>query len=331
MIKYSDIREVHIELSSNCNAACPLCPRNFFGFPYAPGYPVTELTLLDIKNIFSDKFIRQLDHLLVNGNLGDFMLAKESLEIIEHFRQMNPRLYIEISTNGSARTLEFWTRLAKVGAKVQFCLDGLEDTHYLYRRNTSYDTILKNAQAYIAAGGWASWKMIEFEHNQHQIEDCRRLSQEMGFKDFELIYDGRDHGNVYNRKGDYEYSLGEREVMFDRAQDMINWVEVNFTPKYQEEIKPKIGCYSTKRRSIYVAADGTVYPCCWLGFYPKTFNPALHEGTEQIKALLDGVNNNAKEVPLEQCLEWFNLVEASWQKTSFEEGRLFRCNHHCGS
>lgn len=335
MIGYSNIKEVHIELSSNCNAACPFCPRTFYGFPYDPGFPTTELTLQDIKSIFEESFIQQLDHLLVNGNLGDFMLAKEGIEIIEYFREVNPQLFIEISTNGSARTADYWIRLAKTKSKVQFCLDGLEDTHHLYRRNTDFNTILKNAETYINAGGFASWKMIRFPHNVHQVEQCRELSKELGFEQFELIDEGgRDQGNVYDKQGNYIYSIGAREVMFDRARDLLDYVkEVIFVKKeiYQQEIKKSISCYAKKYGSIYVAADGTVYPCCYLGFYPDTFDPALYAGNEQIKELLKNFNNNAKEKPLKDCLEWFNQVEESWAEQSFADGRLYRCNHHCGN
>ena len=55
MINYSDIKNCEIELSSFCNAECPLCPRNLFGYPYNSGYTVRHLTLDNIKTIF-DKF-----------------------------------------------------------------------------------------------------------------------------------------------------------------------------------------------------------------------------------------------------------------------------------
>ena len=102
MINIHEVREVHLELTTNCNASCPLCPRNFFGYPYNAGYPDSELSLENIQTIFQPKFIAQLSVIRLNGNLGDFMLARDNLQIVEYFRTHNPTARIDISTNGSA-------------------------------------------------------------------------------------------------------------------------------------------------------------------------------------------------------------------------------------
>jgi len=52
MIAFSEIKRVHLEISSLCNARCPLCPRNFRGYPYNDGYIERNLTLNDVKKIF---------------------------------------------------------------------------------------------------------------------------------------------------------------------------------------------------------------------------------------------------------------------------------------
>lgn len=152
MILYDTIREVHLELSSLCNARCPLCPRNFRGYPYNDGYIETNLSLNSCQHIFSPAFLKQLDHIWINGNFGDAVMNPETPKIIEYFYSQNSHLNIEMSTNGSARDAWFWQQLSgKV--KVYFCLDGLEDTHHLYRQNTSWPTIIKNAKTFIEAGG----------------------------------------------------------------------------------------------------------------------------------------------------------------------------------
>ena len=70
-----------MEFSSLCNARCPQCPRNLFGYPFNMGYVETNLTLELVKKSFTPQFISQVDAVLVNGNLGDFTSNLESLDI----------------------------------------------------------------------------------------------------------------------------------------------------------------------------------------------------------------------------------------------------------
>jgi len=332
MIQYSQIREVHLELSTNCNASCPLCPRNFHGYPLNNGYPITELSLDDIRVIFPNDFIQQLNFIMINGNLGDFMLAKDALEIVQHFREVNPQLRIEISTNGSARFTEFWETLARYRPVVKFALDGLEDTHSLYRKDTRFDTIIRNAQTFISAGGHAVWKMVQFDHNRHQLDQCRQLASQMGFHRFELVNHGRDHGPVFDRQGNFSYMLGSHPPVDASYISYIGWRKKSHDAKDHWKVPPSpVTCVTKTRSHIYVAANGEVYPCCWTGFYPRTFGTDVpHYGNDQLRQLMQGVENNAKLKPLEECIQWFNLIEESWKKDSFESGRLWMCHNNCG-
>ena len=50
---------------------------------------------------------------------------------------------------------------------------------------TNFDKIIKNAKAFIDAGGFAKWHMLVFEHNeQTQVEEARQMAQHPGFKTF---------------------------------------------------------------------------------------------------------------------------------------------------
>lgn len=334
MIKYEEIREVHLELSTNCNASCPLCPRNFNGYPYNAGYPDTELTLDDVKKIFPPKFIKQLKNIIINGNLGDFMLCRDSLEIIEYFRSCSNYLIITINTNGSARNSEFWTRLAKSNPAVYFCLDGLDDTHSIYRRDTQFQTIIKNIKTFMLSGGNAAWKMIKFKHNEHQIDQCRRYAKSLGIKTFLLVEDGRDSGLVFSKNGNLEYVIGNTQShesiiqWHDHLTQTTNGSRAQY--KLSQPVKKQLDCYSNRQKSIYITANGEVYPCCYLGFYPRTYDANLLVGNNQINELLHEVHNNAKDKPLVECIEWFNKIESTWSKQSYADGRLYGCDSACG-
>lgn len=331
MLRYEDIRTVEIELSSFCNAACPLCPRNVFGYPYHNGFAPTNLSLEHIKKILDIEFLKQVDKILLEGNLGDFIMNPEAIDIIEYIRNANPNLLIYAVTNGSAGTEQFWKDLARLNVQVEFSIDGLEDTHSIYRRNTSWKKIIRNAELFIAADGHAVWKMIKFDHNQHQIEQCQRMSQELGFVDFILLDRGRDRGPVFDRHGNLEYILGnwQGETDLSKIMDIIERGDI-LLEDIDDIEKELISCQALNNRSIYVSSIGEIYPCCFMGFNPKTFGHGTwHQPVNaQIKSLAR--ENNALLRDLKDCINWFNDIPSCWDKKGFDEGRLIVCDRHCG-
>ncbi len=341
MIDYKNIRSVHLEISTRCNAACPLCPRNSSGYDEDLGYPLTDMTLPQVKKIFNPTFLRQLNSILINGNFGDFVTARDNAEIVEYFVQCNPRIQINISTNGSAGKPELWQRLGKLrNVKIGFALDGLENTHILYRQNTNWQTVINNAKKFISTGGYAIWRMIKFQHNSHQIESCKQISKELGFKRFDLLDHGRDSGPVYDRYGNYSYHLGNKPVSLQpgypaRIELWKEWSVNGSLPETRSieyktiPIKQKIECMAKRFSQIYITANGEVYPCCWLGLYPGLkYQHPWQQDNFQVKALIK--ENNALEVGLEQAILWMSAVEESWNKQSYSDGRLFHCDNYCG-
>jgi MoaA/NifB/PqqE/SkfB family radical SAM enzyme len=331
MINYQDIKHLHMEFSSLCNARCPLCPRNLYGYPYNRGYEETSLSLELIKKSLSPQFIKQLHMILINGNFGDFTSNLESLDIIKYFKQHNPSLFVQISTNGSARNVEFWSELGKIkNINIEFCLDGLEDTHHLYRQDTDFNKIIENAQTFMSTGGIAIWKMIRFEHNKHQIEDAKQRSIECGFRGFNLQDHGRNSGPVFDRKGNLVRVMGDWKAHTSLSEilEFHANTENTFTyPPYDPN--RKLSCFTKKERSIYIAADGRVYPCCYMGFNPETYKKGFHGFVNaQIAPLLE--KNDLHHYPLEDAIKWFSKVESSWTKTSMADGRIIQCDITCG-
>ena len=336
---FKEIQHLHLEISSRCNAACPLCPRTFWGYPLNQGYVEHDMTLEEAQKIFSPDFLRQLRSMTINGNFGDAVMNPHTTDICRYFKTENPDLKINISTNGGARDSKFWQTLAELDIEVFFCLDGLEDTHSIYRRNTLFTTVIKNAKTFIDAGGRAGWKMIKFEHNQHQIEQCRTMSQEMGFAIFLLVNDGRDNGPIFDKNkelvfmmgpskwGDsrpnfdhmYQDRVGANEVSKQRLRDRISTIPIK-----------SVTCEVSLSKSMYVSSTGDVYPCCYTGLFPGDYksNDETGYGLDQIATMM--YRNNALEHSLEECVKWFDEIEKSWEIDSFEQGRSVICNQSCG-
>jgi sulfatase maturation enzyme AslB (radical SAM superfamily) len=290
------------------------------------------MTLEEAKKIFQREFVQQLDEIYINGNFGDAVINPETVKIVEYFRSYSSTLKIMISTNAGARNKEFWQSLATVGVEVVFCLDGLEDTHSLYRQNTLYSTVIQNAKIFIAAGGNAVWKMIDFDHNRHQQSTAQTLSQQLGFKKFQLIDRGRNQAPVFDKNRQLSHTIGSPvEINFDRLWKSRTQDEVILKDITPNRSPTKIDCYAKKQKSIYISSTGDVSLCCWLGFSPKTYGHGnYHEAANaQFRDFVQ--ENNALEHSLEHCMTWFNKIEKTWSIPTFEDGRLVICNDMCGA
>lgn len=338
MINYNSIRSVHLEISTRCNASCPLCPRNIAGFDTDLGFPLHDMSLEEAQTIFPPAFVRQLTNILINGNFGDFVTARDNVNIVRYFVESNPDIDVLISTNGAAKP-NIWAELGAIpNVRIGFALDGLAGAHELYRRNTKWEIVIANAKKFIDAGGHAIWRMIKFDHSAEQVEQCRALSQQLGFKKFDLVYDGRDATPVYDRSGQYIYQIGKSNIDSEYPQSATVWqswtdpgsIPDNRTNQYKTmPIKSRLDCESNKKKQIYVTATGEVYPCCWIGMYPLLeHRHAWQLDNHQIKNI--AVANNALLNGLEKSIEWFNSIEQSWSKTSYEQGRLVKCDQYCG-
>jgi sulfatase maturation enzyme AslB (radical SAM superfamily) len=239
----------------------------------------------------------------------------------------------KIWTNGSLRNPSWWQQLALPGVTVGFALDGLADTHALYRQDTDWHRVIENACAFIDAGGRAIWRFIPFDHNRHQENACRDLAKQLGFAKFKNIYDGRDTGPVFSRSGEFSHQIGHdpnypthTPTAKDLLHNHVTWFDHKTFKLEKDQPELKINCLHKQNKEIYVAADGTVYPCCFLGFYPATMH---HPGNEQLRPMV--TENNALEYSLEHCMSWFEKVQQTWEEPSIAQGRLYQCVNTCGN
>lgn len=176
-----------METSSVCNAACPMCQRE--NDPrFNKDTESVSLSLAKVKTLFDDDFIRQLDSMFMCGSYGDPAAAPETIDIFAHFRKVNDTMSLGIHSNGSLRTTQWWSDLGLLLSRSNdycyFGIDGLADTNHIHRVNTSFSKLISNASAFIKSGGKAHWEFLVFEHNEHQVEEARKMSQELGFTGF---------------------------------------------------------------------------------------------------------------------------------------------------
>jgi MoaA/NifB/PqqE/SkfB family radical SAM enzyme len=345
MYRYEDLRSLHLEVTTRCNASCGQCPRNIEGGAVNPALPLVELSLADARRIFPLEFVRQLRGAFLCGNYGDPMVAKDTLEILRYFREGNPKIRLKMHSNASGRDAAFWRSLAEVVDVCTFSIDGLSDTNHLYRRGTEWERIIDNARTFIAAGGTAFWDFIVFRHNQHQIEEARALSKVLGFERFAIRKTSRfwrsgrmlEQTPVRSRDGTIEYFLeppDRAELVHDDARRLLERTEGREAHEaYLGETE--IECKVVEEKQIYVSAEGLVFPCCWTA---SIHHLGIDRSRHQIwrlldqlpegKASLSGLRHSLREIvegPFFQA-----MIPGGWAARSTGADRLKVCASVCG-
>ena len=84
---FNEIKGLHLELTTRCNAMCPMCNRNFKG-KTRKELPDLELTLKDIKKILVSDFLKQLELISICGVYGD-PICNNDLKLILKYRGRN--------------------------------------------------------------------------------------------------------------------------------------------------------------------------------------------------------------------------------------------------
>lgn len=314
MYNLKDIKDIHLEITSKCQASCPMCARNMQGGPTSPFLELNEVTYGDFQRWFRPEFVKQLKKLYMCGNYGDPIVARDTLEIFAYLRFHNPTMDLSMNTNGSARDRVFWSRLADLDVAVRFGIDGLADTHSRYRIGTDFNKIIDNARAFICAGGYAIWDMLVFDHNKHQVDQCKELSIELGFQEFH-------HKNTSRFKEDSLVVINKDglqvDELFPTEKSLQHKSKINTDSK-------TISCKAVNEGSIYVGANGNITPCCWLDqqFLP-VHNPSRVDLITRI-----GNAANIRENTLEEIFksDYFNKISETWACSPLKE-----CSKQCGS
>ncbi len=344
MYTYNDIRSVHLEITSRCNASCPQCPRNINGGRTNPNLPLTELSVSDIQTIFPLDFVRQLRLIYACGNYGDALVARDTLEIFTYFRSAKPDISLKLYTNGSGRDSNWWATLARTISVCTFSIDGLEDTNPIYRRGTVWSRIMMAVEAFVHAGGAAEWEFLVFKHNEHQIDTARALSEHLGFKRFIIKKSARfTRGGrlflrhpVMNAEGTVEYYI-EPPHDSDHRNRTITELDrhISQTSAYTNYLeRTPIECKVDKKKSIYVSAEGLVFPCCWTSqLYTASIPPGTGEIWQLIAQLPEGrASLDARKHSIRDIVNgpfFQQLVPAKWKAGPLET-RLAVCARTCG-
>ncbi len=278
-----DVRWLHVENSTKCNAWCPECARNQGGFGLNPRIVVQDLSTSRFQELLEQ--FPNVETIQFCGTFGDTMAASNVLEHVELAKQHCQK--IQIHTHGALRSKSWWGEFADIikthSHDVWFAIDGLEGVHELYRQGTKFAKVIENAQEFINRGGHATWQFIPWQHNEHQLKECMVLSQKMGFKKFKLV------AGVRKSKNARHYKTGE-------PIQLIHWSKSAATNNLLLP-KTKVSqsdCFHLREKSVYINATGKISHCCYYN---------LDRAVDQFCDLGDMEHELANN-PSPKCIDW---------------------------
>jgi MoaA/NifB/PqqE/SkfB family radical SAM enzyme len=330
-------KRIQFEISSMCNALCLGCVRtDSSNFNHSKiTIPNKKMISLDtFKKVVSSSIMKNIDEIEFCGSIDEPLMHPNFIDMIRSAADINPNIKMVIHTNGSLRSTRDWEILASILQRfnkhqVLFSLDGLESTHSIYRQNTDFNTILKNAQAFISSGGYAVWQFLVFPWNKHQINMAKILSEEYKFSEFHLRHDRS-----------ISTELGLKQIFIRKRNNKIT--EISQSSTVDEMIKSfnnvddlKINCNNKNKGMYFVNYDSRLWPCCFIS------NGFLSPSKEKVDFLYDRLYkiygedfNDLTKKSVEEILEsdfYKNDLVESWSNPVGLEkcAKITRCAETC--
>lgn len=289
----------HLEPTSKCTLECPLCDRTWFNKKFKKRL-LHEINIKDVINFIGpDKDI----HLC--GNNGDPIYHSNFLELCAGLKNNNCNL--RITTNGSAKTTDWWEKLSKIltaNDKIEYSIDGLEDTNHVYRKNSNWEQIIVGIKCMRKSKINMTWKFIVFKHNQHQIKEARSYSEQLGFDNFRLI--------TSDRWQDSKDLMPDKEFVSTLFDEIKQNLSVDIDHGY--DLQPKCIENNLPTNGLYIDAEGNFYPCCWMGSYRYRYKSIFSPKANQF---------NIKNTKLS------DILQSTTVKNFFASTKQFTSAHEC--
>jgi organic radical activating enzyme len=250
---------LHIEPTNICTLKCSGCARTRFINQWPQHWKNHSLDI--------DHLLRFLDIDLTGlkislcGNYGDPIYHPDFVEFVTKLKQRGS--IINIITNGSYRTTDWWASLTSVLTSadcITFSIDGIPTNFTQYRINADWNTIKQGIEISAESACQTEWKYIPFSFNSTDVESTKQLSQQLGIDRFFV-----DPSDRFDEQT--EFLKPSDTLLGSRHNAQVLW-KTTATPSIKH-VDPK--CANKKEH--FITADGYYSPCCFVAdhrFYYKT-------------------------------------------------------------
>jgi len=244
---------LHIELTNKCTLKCPRCSRTESIEQFPKAWKNKSIDVSALKDFLDvDLTGKQIN---LCGNYGD-PIYHDGLTDMVKFLKANGAT-INIATNGSYRTAEWWEELAQaltIDDAVTFAIDGTPDNFTRYRINADWASMMEGILVMAKSPARMRWQYILFSYNLDTVDEARQLSEDLGFNEFFTMDSGRwDQGTEWLTP--FSDRLSESKIQRRQGKEI--------------QIDPL--CHNGNEH--FISADGYYTPCCRIAehrFYYKT-------------------------------------------------------------
>ena len=266
------IHSLALEITSHCNIKCPQCARIDQDGDLAGYIELKNWSADAILNNLNIDQLTNLEFVRIAGDNGDALMHPEFERIVDALHQAPSNPFIMIITNGSLRSESWWEEFGarhRDRLRVQFSIDGLADTHKLYRVGADYEKTVRNVRAFLRGGGDATRRCLIFKHNQHQLAEIKQSSLDIGFNALQIQpgaldrFQGMPMWPVFENKKKTHYIMPSTnsdtysEYCYDFGEFDRN--EFGFNRSFSRN---KLLCDVISKGEITITYKGHLIPCC---------------------------------------------------------------------
>ena len=191
-----------IDIGNVCNLRCPLCPTGTNDLQRPQGF----MRLAEFETILEK--IKPYAIEVVMHNWGEPFLNPEFVEIVRAAKREGIGTAVSSNLNLVHRGQDYLHRVVDYGLdNLVVSIDGVtQDVYHHYRRGGDLAHVLDNLREMVrykrsigSATPALEWQFIVMKHNEHQIDEVRRMAAEIGVDRVRFTSAERFVGEVVKR------------------------------------------------------------------------------------------------------------------------------------
>ena len=250
-LDFDKVEVVELDLTTMCNAACPLCFRNHKDFPEKFKTPFARNVADILNQLLNFKNLKRVELI---GQLSEPTTHPSFMTIARELKRL--RKQIKICTNGDLYNEDFWTFLGQTlddCDEVWFTLCGSsEEMHAKYRVGTSLKKILANAAALRRARKIDGARALKFQYNKEDLSSEGFASILSEFSRVEWISSCIPDPSIQFKQ---EFQLQD----FYPPQEILN--QYKQLDAFSRITTSEIDCQSIDEHQVQIGPFGDIYPC----------------------------------------------------------------------